>query len=258
MTDASSRSCFTCSHVPIRAPFVHCGSNVGMDRERHVEVLGRGEHGIVVGMAERAAVVRERRDVRAARRRRRPRVPARARPRPDRSTTDAPSASGAGSPNRTRRSTGCRRGCTPGSAPHRRARLPTTSRSSCRARPRRCLPRRAPRCVPRDPCCRTAPRSCTCASGSSCIERRSGSPIAPSVDGKPLRLIFERAPPISSSSRPASSGTMPQRPVAVSRLEVALPEVGWLEDVAVGVDRASERQPLRFVHGLRHAHERTL
>ena len=49
-----------------------------------------------------------------------------------------------------------------------------------------------------------------------------------------------------------------QRPVAVLRLEVRLPQVGRLEDVAVGVDRTGEREPLRRVHGLRHARERTL
>ena len=36
-----------------------------VDRERHVEVLGGGEHGVVVGMAERAPVVGERSDVAA-------------------------------------------------------------------------------------------------------------------------------------------------------------------------------------------------
>ena len=44
--------------------------------------------------------------------------------------------------------------------------------------------------------------------GSFFIAARSGAPIAPSVDGKPRRLIFERRPSISSSSRPFSSRTM--------------------------------------------------
>src|SRR4051812_42375062 len=44
--------------------------------------------------------------------------------------------------------------------------------------------------------------------GSFWICAISGSPIAPSVDGKPFTLICERWPPISSSSRPSSSRTM--------------------------------------------------
>ena len=44
-------------------------------------------------------------------------------------------------------------------------------------------------------------------SGSNWMDRRSGSPMAPSVDGKPRRLITERFPPISSSSSPFSSST---------------------------------------------------
>src|SRR5438045_55287 len=41
----------------------------------------------------------------------------------------------------------------------------------------------------------------------------------------------------------------PQRPVAELRLDVLLPEVGGLEDVAVGVDGAVPGQAVRLVHG---------
>ena len=94
-------------------------------------------------------------------------------------------------------------------------------------------------------------------SGSSCIARRSGSPIAPSVDGKPLRLIVERLAADLELLEPVLVEHDAQRPVAVLRLEVRLPQVGRLEDVAVGVDGAGERQPLGDVHRLRHRHLRS-
>ena len=57
---------------------------------------------------------------------------------------------------------------------------------------------------------------------------------------------------------PALVGNETQGTIPIARLEVGLPEVGRFEDVAVGVDRTGVRQPLGGVHGLRHAHERTL
>ena len=47
-----------------------------------------------------------------------------------------------------------------------------------------------------------------------------------------------------------------QRAVAELRLEVGLPQVGRLEDVAVGVDGAVEPQLLGFVHRLGHVSPR--
>ena len=64
-----------------------------------------------------------------------------------------------------------------------------------------------------------ATRSCGCIepngaspryvrAGFRIMSGRSGAPIAPSVAGKPRRLIFERPPSGSSSSSPSSSSTM--------------------------------------------------
>ena len=66
-TDASRRSCFTFSHVPMRVPFVHCGSNVGWIASGTSRSCAAANTRVVVGVAERRAVVVERRDVAADR-----------------------------------------------------------------------------------------------------------------------------------------------------------------------------------------------
>ena len=193
-------------------------------------------------MAERPAVVRERRDVRAARLRPR-RARARARRPPGRSATGGRSAPAGRCPSRTRRSSGCRRACRPGSARRRRARPPTAGRPSCTAPPRRCPRRRAPSAARRGPCCRTAPRRGR--SGRVELHR-------PEVGVAHRAERRREAPPAHLRALAADLELLeavlvahePQRPVAVLRLEVGLPQVGRLEDVAVGVDRAGERQRL--------------
>ena len=209
VTDASSRNCL---HVLPRAHARALGPlrlERRVDRERHVEILRGREHRIVVGMAERPAVVRERRDVRAARAFADARAPARA-------------AAAAGSLSER---------CAVGtSAVVARAELADPAVVRARVRLAQLgvvelgLPQQPDRRVEHDgvdafgvehfdaarrgPCCRTALRGGRCVRGRAASTRRSGSPIAPSVDGKPLRLILDRSPPISSSSRPFSSGTM--------------------------------------------------
>ena len=76
--------------------------------------------------------------------------------------------------------------------------------------------------------------------------------MAPRVDGNPRRLSFERSPPISSSSSPFSSRTRSKGTIPVLRLDVGLPQVRRLEDVAVCIDGTIEGQPLCLVQGLGH------
>ena len=131
-----------------------------VDRERHVEVLGGGEHRVVVGVAERPAVVGERRDV--ARRGRPRRRPARAPwpPPPGSLERQVRGRHERGRRRRrTRRSSGCTRGCRPGDSSGSSSSASHSSPTSCTGRRRRCPRRRAPRAARRGPCCRTAPRA---------------------------------------------------------------------------------------------------
>ena len=80
------------------------------------------------------------------------------------------------------------------------------------------------------------------------LRRGRCAPSTPGVEGKPRRDIVDRSPPMLSSSRPFSSFTIRRRAVAVLRLEVGLPQVGGLEDVAVGVDGAIPGQAMGLVH----------
>ena len=214
-----------------------------MDRQRHVEVLGGGEHRVVVRVAERPAVVGERaRRIRPWRPRRRP---VRARPPRRRGSVSDRWAVGT-----SRGSSGAeladppvvRRRVRLGRAPGPRPRPPTAARPSCRGSPCRCARRRARRCAR---CGSIEPNGASpryVRAGFLHHVGRSGAPIAPSVAGKPRRLIC-RAPAVELQLlQPVLVEHDPQRPIAERRVDVRLPQVGRLEDVAVGIDRAVERR----------------
>ena len=228
----------TFSHEPMRVPLVHCGSNVGWMASGTSRSWAAANTGSLSGWPSGTPVVGERRDVAAlgaladgplelrgrGRRVRQRQVGGRHEPRLVGAELADPAVVGLGVGLRERRvlDLGLPQQAD-GRVQDRRVDVLGVEDLDALLRVHRAVRRLA---------------AGTCARGPSASSARSGAPIAPSVDGKPRRLIAERWPSISQLLQAVLVDHDAQGPVAELRVDVVLPQRRRLEDVAVGVDGA--------------------